>query len=176
MWARCLRDAPGVWQRNAELLGRMPELAAAFTAAAVSEDHVDAVATARRRVDASVRQAFDSLDGDITAYAAAHTPDQLAEHLRFVQRRLERQLTRDLDLRRRRAVRVRKWIDKAGDYQLHGSFDPEMGARIFGAIDTAVDTLRAGNPASLVPGDDPRDALASDREFLAAHALTRLVI
>ncbi|MEJ7720408.1 MAG: hypothetical protein WKF58_08120 [Ilumatobacteraceae bacterium] len=153
----------------------MPELAAAFTAAAVSEDHVDAVATARRRIDRSVRQAFDSLDGDITAYAKAHTPDQLVEHLRFVQRRLERQLSRDLDLRRRRAVRVRKWIDKAGDYQLHGSFDPEMGARIFGAIDTAVDTLRAGNPASLVPGDDPDDALASDREFLAAHALARLV-
>jgi hypothetical protein len=160
---------------NADLLMRMPELAAAFTAAAVSEDHVDAVATARRRIDRSVRQAFDSLDGDITAYAKAHTPDQLVEHLRFVQRRLERQLSRDLDLRRRRAVRVRKWIDRAGDYQLHGSFDPEMGARIFGAIDTAVDTLRAGNPASLVPGDHPRDALASDREFLAAHALTRLV-
>ncbi len=60
--------------RNAELLGRMPELAAAFTAVAVTEDHVDAVATARRRVDSSVRQAFDSLDSDITAYAKAHTP------------------------------------------------------------------------------------------------------
>ncbi len=161
--------------RNAELLGRMPGLAAAFGAAAVSEDHVDAVATARRRIDRSVRQAFDSLDGDITAYATAHTPDQLAEHLRFVQRRLERQLTRDLDLRRRRGVRASKWIDTAGVYQLHGSFDPEMGARIFGAIDTAVDTLRAGNPGSLVPGDHPNDALASDREFLAAHALARLV-
>jgi len=56
--------------RNAELLGRMPELAAAFTAVAVTEDHVDAVATARRRVDSSVRQAFDSLDADITGYAA----------------------------------------------------------------------------------------------------------
>jgi hypothetical protein len=72
-------------------------------------------------------------------------------------------------------VRVRKWIDKAGDYQLHGSFDPEMGARIFGAIDTAVDTLRHANPGSLVPGENPNDPLGSDREFLAAHALTQLV-
>jgi len=46
--------------RNAELLGRMPELAAAFTAVAVTEDHVDAVATARRRVDASVRHTSGS--------------------------------------------------------------------------------------------------------------------
>ena len=59
-----------------------------------------------------------------------------------MQRRLERQLSRDLDLRRRRAVRVRKWIDKAGDYQLHGSFDPEMGARIFGCHRRLHDTVR----------------------------------
>ncbi|MBA3801893.1 MAG: hypothetical protein H0X22_03175 [Acidimicrobiia bacterium] len=161
--------------RNAELLGKMPALASALRSAAITDDHVNAVAVARRRVDPSVRPGFDALDDRLATYAAGHNPDQLAEHLKFVQRGLERQLTRDLDLRRRRGVRVSKWIDRAGIYQLHGSFDPEMGARIFGAIDTAVDTLRAGNPASLVPGDDPDDPLAADREFLAAHALARLV-
>ena len=141
----------------------------------MSEDHVDAVATARR-IDAAVRGGFDALDGELAEYARTHTPDRLVGHLRFVQRRLERQLTSDVNLRRRGGVRVSKWIDKAGIYQLHGSFDPEMGSRIFGAIDTAVDTLRTGNPGSLVPGEDPHDPLGSDREFLAAHALGRLVI
>lgn len=160
--------------RNAELLARMPVLAGAVRAASVTDDHVEVVAIARRRLDPAVRSRFDALDDEITSCALHHTPDRLAEQLRFLQRRLERDHTREGDVRRRRAVRVAKWIDRDGAYQMHGTFDPEMGSRIFGAIDTAIERLRH-QTASLVPGGNPNDPLASDREFLGAHALARLV-
>lgn len=160
--------------RHADLLGRMPHLAAALKSGAVTDGHIDAVATGRRRIDAALRTALDAEDEAITRYAIRHSPDQLTERLAWIGRRLERSHTRDLDMRRRRAVRLTKRVDPDGMHQLHATFDPETGERIFGALDTAIEALRQ-HPERVVPGEDPRDPLCTDREFLGAHALYRLI-
>jgi hypothetical protein len=161
--------------RHAELLRRMPTLSAALRAGKVTDDHVDVLASARRRLDPGLRGELDGLDAELTRAASRRTPDELALHLRFVVRRLEAAESRDLDLRRRRACRLSKHVDSAsGMYKLSGTFDPETGARIFSAIDITADSLRQ-HPRGLLRGDDPNDPLATEPEFLAAHALARLV-
>ena len=159
---------------HAELLGRMPLLAAAVAAGTVSDDHVAAVATARRRVDPALRTELDRADEEITALAATHSPDALADRLRWLTSRIERQHQRQRSQRQARQARLTKWIDHDGMYQLRGAFDPDLGARIFTAVDTAVEALRQ-HPESLVPGHDPTDPLGVEPTFLAAHALAKLV-
>ena len=159
---------------HAELLGRMPSLAAAVAAGTVSDDHVAAVATARRRVDPALRTELDRADEEITALAATHSPDALADRLRWLTSRIERQHQRQRSQRQARQARLTKWIDHDGMYQLRGAFDPDLGARIFTAVDTAVEALRQ-HPESLVPGHDPTDPLGVEPTFLAAHALAKLV-
>ncbi len=159
---------------HAELLGRMPLLASAVAAGTVSDDHVAAVATARRRVDPALRTELDRADEEITALAATHSPDALADRLRWLTSRIERQHQRQRSQRQARQARLTKWIDHDGMYQLRGAFDPDLGARIFTAVDTAVEALRQ-HPESLVPGHDPTDPLGVEPTFLAAHALAKLV-
>ncbi|CAN5543231.1 hypothetical protein BH18ACT3_BH18ACT3_13970 [soil metagenome] len=59
--------------RHAELLRRMPTLSAALRAGKVTDDHVDVLASARRRLDPGLRGELDGLDAELTGAASRRT-------------------------------------------------------------------------------------------------------
>jgi len=161
--------------RHVELLRLLPRVAAALGAGRLVEGHLAVLATARRRLDPALRNEFDGHDAGFAAAGGGLSPDRFKRHIALLVRQLEASMAQQLDIRRRRACRLSKHVDAiSGMYRLSGEFDPETGARLFGAIDATVNRLRQ-HPESLIPGDDPHDPLGTEPEFIAAHALARLV-
>ncbi|MBA2388131.1 MAG: hypothetical protein H0V69_13715 [Acidimicrobiia bacterium] len=162
--------------RHAEILRRFPHVAAVLAAGEFSEAHLDALILARRRIDPALRDAFDALDARLAKAAVRRSVDEFRQELTMIVRNIEADHRVGRDLQQRRSIRLGRWIDAVtGMYCLRGQFDPETGNRIFASVDTEIDALRAAGTTRLVPGDDPNDPLAAEPEFLAAHALARLI-
>ena len=162
--------------RHAEVLRHFTQVAARLSAGDLSDGHVEVLVAARRRIDPMLRDTFDALDARLAKSAVRRSVDEFRHELTMIVRSLEADHTVERDLRQRRSVRLGRWIDPVtGTYCIRGQFYPELGNRIFGAIDAEIEGLRAAGTSRLVPGDDPGDPLAGEPEFIAAHALANLI-
>jgi hypothetical protein len=157
--------------RRAEALGAAPALAAALEAGALSAGHVDAFAAAARRAGPNGRAALADRQRGLAALAATESPEEFAVACRRVAVLADDEGGVGEADRQRRATRLHRWHDEAtGMYRLAGAFDPELGVRIWRAIDHAV---AANYPAHQRPDTTPDGPDAGDH--LAALALADLI-
>ena len=151
-------------ERRAKVLERATRFGEALAAGTVGSEHADALANATCKLDDTVAAEFFAREDALLDRASGTTPEQFARHCRDLARRLERDQGLSREQQQRRETRLTRTITPDGMYRLTGVFHPELGARIFTAIDHEV--------ASLVSASGDR---SDDRTALAAEALGNLV-
>ncbi len=151
-------------ERRAKALGKTKEFGDALAEGKVSAEHADALANATAKLDDKLTDQFFERESELLAKASASTPEQFSRHCHQLASRLERDEGLARNAQQRRDTRVTRKIASDGMYHLHGVFHPELGARIWKALDDEV--------ATLVSGSGDRGV---DRTELAAAALENLV-
>lgn len=167
-------------RRRAKVCDDTPALGEAAQAGSVSGAHLDVIARLLDRLDSQLAGAFRALDDEITAMAQQLGVEDFEQWCRRRLTRLSAEVGRARHERQQRDTHLRRWTDiSTGMYRLTGAFHPELGARLFAAIDAHINDLRAaGADPALLPGD-PLGPLADqydNRDHLAAHALARAVL
>jgi len=151
-------------ERRAKALGKTKEFGDALAEGKVSAEHADALANATAKLDDKLTDQFFERESELLAKASASTPEQFARHCHQLATRLERDEGLARNAQQRRDTRVTRKIASDGMYHLHAVFHPQLGARIWKALDDEV--------ATLVSASDDRGV---DRTQLAAAALENLV-
>ncbi len=137
---------------------------------ATTAGHIDAVTRAARKLpEARRRELLDRADA-LADVAGASTVEQFAKRVALEVTRIESGDGMDRLERQRRATRLRSWVDDDGMWNLRGRFDPVTGVRLDAKLHSAVEALFA----EATPPGCPDDAIEK-QQFLAAHALTRLL-
>jgi hypothetical protein len=146
-------------------LDEVPALAEAMADGDVGAEHADALANATCRLDQQTRAAVLADESSLVARASSSTPEQFARHCRHLVDQVSRGQGVERAERQRSATFVRRSIDPlSGMYRLQAELHPELGARVFNALDTET--------AALVAAGGDRSV---DRCRLAAEALGNLV-
>jgi len=152
-------------ERRAKALEQAPSFGDALANGAVGAEHADALANATTSLDDDTKNAFFGHEQSLLGEARNSTPEQFRRHCRDLLDRIRRQHGVERAERQRAQTSLRRSIDaRTGMYRLNAEFHPELGARIFGAIDAEV--------AALVAAGDDRQV---DRNRVAADALGNLV-
>lgn len=151
-------------ERRSKTLGKTTQFGDALADGTVTAEHVDALANATARLDESLTEQFFGHESDLLAKATTSTPEQFSRHCRNLATKLERDEGLARNERQRRETCLSRTIDRDGMYALRGRFHPELGERIWKAIDHEV--------AAMVAQTGDREA---DRNRLAAEALGNLV-
>jgi hypothetical protein len=151
-------------ERRAKSLAKTKAFGEALAQGTVSAEHADALANATAKLDDKLTEQFFEREPELLAKATASTPEQFSRHCRQLATKLERDEGLARNVQQRRDTRVTRKIGHDGMYHLHGAFHPELGARIWKAIDHEV--------ASLVGATGDREV---DRSHLAGEALGNLV-
>ena len=158
--------------RRSKALEDAPGFADALTHGAVTAGHADALANATDRLDDTTRSSFFDHEDSLLTCAATSTPEQFGRHCRDLVNRLTRGQGIERAERQRRNTSLRRSIDPVtGMYRLNGELHPELGARVFTALDLEIVALVAA-------ADDGRsdgEGRSVDRNHLAAHALANLI-
>ncbi|MDQ3739181.1 MAG: HNH endonuclease [Actinomycetota bacterium] len=139
---RPAREARAATKR-AKICDRLPQLGQALADGEVTGAHVDAVAQLADGLD---EQAHERLAGVAEALVADAARQPISTFERAC-RELKDHLSIDdgiETLKRQQAnTKVRRWINRTtGMYHLHAELDPESGAKMFGALDAHIATLR----------------------------------
>jgi hypothetical protein len=158
---------------RAGLLGEVPELASAVESGRVGVAHADAVVRAVSGVEAEVRERMLGQGSWLAREAGLRTPEQLE---RLVRREAELLAAPDEPVdrlaRQRERSSVRRWVDRDGMHHLRAELDAERGARVFRALDVAVEAVfHRAHPEEV--GRAPSAGVANER--LAADALVEVV-
>ena len=151
-------------QRRAKALSRTKAFGEALARGTVTAEHADALANATAKLDDAVTEQFFGREHELVSKAAGTTPEQFARHCHQLATKLERDEGLARNDQQRRETRLSRKIGADGMYDLRGRFHPELGARIWKALDH--------EEASLVAAAGERDV---DRSQLAAEALGNLV-
>lgn len=152
-------------ERRAAVLEQATGFADALGAGAVAAEHADVLAQALGRLDEPERASLLAHEQTLLAHAETSTPESFARHCRALAASLGDRQGVEQDSRQRRDTRLAQRVEAAsGMHVLSGRFHPELGARIFAAIDAQAAALHSDGACS--------DA---DRERLAAEALGLLV-
>ncbi|HZB40452.1 MAG TPA: DUF222 domain-containing protein [Ilumatobacter sp.] len=151
-------------ERRAKALAKTKQFGDALAEGKVSAEHADALANATARLDDELSLQFFGLEAELLAKATASSPEQFSRHCHQVVGKLERDQGLARAEQQRRDARVTRKIANDGMYHLHGVFHPELGARVWNALDREV--------ASLLSGSDDRQV---DRSHVASEALGNLV-
>ena len=180
------RDAHQVAERG-RVIEAIPELGTRLAAGAVSANHVDVVARATRRLEPDARVRLLAKADELVEMAELVAPEVFERHCTV----LARQASEDDGLgefeRQRRATRLKKWVNQhTGMYVINGEFDPELGGKVFTALDREIEARwraaqddghsahdRSADDRSA--GDGPMPDTVRSNEQLAAHALAGLV-
>jgi hypothetical protein len=137
---------------------------------ATTAGHIDAVTRVARSMPEALRcQLLDRADA-LADVAGVSTVDQFAKRVALEARRIESGDGMDRLERQRRATRLRSWVDDEGMWNLRGRFDPVTGVGLDAKLHATVEALFAEQ----TPPGCPDDAIEK-QQFLAAHALTRLL-
>ena len=150
--------------RRAGAIADAPALGDALAAGAVSAGHVDAFAAAADRASPAGRAALVDQQQSLASRAAAQTPEEFGVACRRIVALADDDGGVGEFERQRRATRLRRWIDDGtGMFRLAGEFDPELGVRLWRAIDHTIGTnYPAGqHPDSTPDGPDAHDHLAA---------------
>ena len=157
--------------RRAAVLTEAPALGDALAAGAVSAGHVDVFGEATRRASTTGRAALVERQDALAGLAVTQSPEEFAHTCRRITVLADDDGGLSEFQRQRRATRLRRFIDDAtGMFNLHGQFDPELGTRIWRAIDH---TVQVNYPPDQPPDSTPDGPDAADH--LAALALTDIV-
>jgi hypothetical protein len=151
-------------EQRAKTLTQAPALGDKLAAGEVTTAHADALTNAASGLDEQTRAELFGMHADLAADAAHMTPEQFGRSVRDTIRFIERDHGIERDRRQRRDTRLTKTIDRDGMYILNGRFHPELGHKIFNAIDAET--------AKLVKQGGDRSA---DRRSIAADALGNLI-
>ena len=173
--ARCsgmsLRDAARHKRRAGAIAAGGFE--AALAAGEVTGEHVDRLATISEQLAGPLRAKLFARSGELLAHATAHDPVRFERHVRDVVQRLEIAGGATRVERQRAATRLRMRVNPVtGMYDVHGSLEPLLGARLQRAIDLHVTAMIARGEAA---GDPDYLERRVDREQLAALALVELI-
>ena len=157
--------------RRAATITAAPALRDALAAGAVSAGHVDVFTEATRRASATGRAALVERQQSLAGLAATQSPEEFAHTCRRITVLADDDGGLSEFQRQRRETRLRRFIDDTtGMFKLHGQFDPELGTRIWRAIDH---TTATNYPPDRHPDSTPEGPEAGDH--LAALALADLV-
>ena len=157
--------------RRGEVLEEAPAIGAALTVGAVSAGHVDAYASVARSASSHGRAALVERQQSLALRATTESPEEFAVSCRRVVAMADDDGGISEQEQQRRATRLRRWIDEStGMYRLGGALDPELGVRIWRAIDHTVAT---NYPDGYHPDSTPDGPEAYDH--LAALALADLI-
>jgi hypothetical protein len=165
------RDAQRV-ERRAVVVEQAPQLGVALRSGEIGAAHVDAVASAAGRLDESLRASFFEHEPEIVRTAASSSPEELARYCGRLADRVAADEGVARAERQRQLTSLRRSIDQTtGMYRLHAELHPELGHRLWMALDAEVDARAA---AAVTSGD--RDgAVEMSRDRVAAEALVDLV-
>ena len=150
--------------RRGEVLDRAPALGDALAAGAVSAAHVDAFGNAVQRAGEAGRAALVDRQQPLAARAATESPEEFAVSCERVAALADDDGGIEAARRQRRATRLRRWRDEAsGMFKMYGEFDPELGVRLWRAIDHAAATNYPEDrrPDSTPDGPDAAEHLAA---------------
>src|SRR5262245_36012240 len=151
-------------ERRAKALERAKSFGDALAAGQVSAEHADALANLTGKLDDTVKDEFFEHEATLLDRATTSSPEQFSRHCRDLITRLERDGGLARNEQQRRDTRVTRKVTPDGMHHLNGVFHPELGAKIFKALDDEVAKLvAAGNDRSI------------DRTQLAAEALGNLI-
>lgn len=153
-------------ERRARVLRDTPQLADALDEGAITEGHADALASACAKASDEVRERVLRRQRQLTDQATKLSPEKFRKFCDRQVQNAERDEGIDRDEQQRRNTRLRSWVNsETGMRHIAGEFNPELGSRIWNAVDAEV--------AAAVMGDDATRVV--DRDVLAAEALGRLV-
>jgi hypothetical protein len=169
--AKCSLGQANRAKERSETLAATPDLAAALDDGAITSGHIDALTRASKQLDDEQRnELFERVEG-LVDVAAAATIDQFGQRVRLEAKKLQRLSAEDRLERQRRNTRLSMWTDEEGMWNLRGRFDPVTGIKLSASIDNTVQALFAEQIPDLCPTDP-----TEKQKFLAAHALTRLLV
>ncbi|TFH19536.1 MAG: HNH endonuclease [Acidimicrobiales bacterium] len=157
-------------RERAETLDATPRLAEVLGEGATTAGHIDAVTRAARKLPEARRgELLDRADA-LANVAAVSTVEQFAKRVALEAQRIESGDGMDRLERQRRATRLRSGVDDEGMWNVRGRFDAVTGVRLDAKLHATVEALFSES----TPQGCPDDAIEK-QQFLAAHALTRLL-
>jgi hypothetical protein len=151
-------------ERRAKALAKTKEFGDALADGKISAEHTDALANATAKLDDKLTEQFFERESELLTKATSSSPEQFSRHCHQLASRLERDEGLARNAQQRRDTRLTRKIANDGMYHLQGVFHPELGARIWKALDDEL--------ATLVSASGDRGV---DRTQLAAEALENLV-
>ncbi len=160
-------------ERRSRAIDDAPSFGDALATGAIGAEHVDALANATSKLDDEVRYAVLDCEADLLDDARSMTPEKFGRSCRDLVRRLERDQGLERNRRQRRDTFLSRRLNPStgmieGRFSLH----PELGNRIFGAVDREVAAMVADGTRRGEPDFVDRTV---DRRRLAAEALGNLV-
>jgi hypothetical protein len=156
-------------ERRSKALTAQPALAASLTNGELSAGHIDAIAAAAARLSSGALDRFNARMGDMVEVGAMSAVDGFQRYVEGIADLARNDEGLERAEQQRRNTRLRKWQDhETGMFHLSGQFDPELGTRIFSAIDAATLGLKNRPEFSDIEADQ-RDAQALADLVLGAH-------
>ena len=159
------REARDVVERK-NVAAASPPIAAGLAAGLITGAHVDAFGRALAIAPAVAEHA-----ADLVRVASVTSPADFEQHCK----RLAAVLAPDDGIerfeRQRRATKLKRWIDEAtGMYKMYGEFDPELGEKLWRAINRHVEAMFHDKHPDTAPADP-----GERNDHLAALALVAAV-
>jgi hypothetical protein len=160
-------------ERRSKTINNAPGFGAALAEGAIGAEHVDQLATATAKLDDDVRAALFGMQDELLKSARNETPEKFGQTVRDKARTLEA----DNGIERNRQQRKQTFIShrvnhESGMHEGRFAFHPELGSRIFSAIDRQVArAIKAGAKR----GESEFVNRTFDRNQVAAEALGTIV-
>ena len=150
---RSTRETRAASDRS-EVCEQMPGFETALADGEVSSSHVDAVANASKGLDDAGRERLGELQDALLGFARIEPVGVFERRCRLLSKRLAGdEGESELD-RQKRAVSVRRWVDKpSGMHHTHLTLDPERDAKLWSAIDAQLATLKQADGNAGTPID-----------------------
>ncbi len=157
--------------KRAAAIEALPQFGVALADGAVSAAHVDVIASAIGKLDATERDSFAKRGDFLSEIAARSTPGEFARTVRTEAMRCQRGDGLERLQRQKKATYLKTWIDQAsGMFCLHGEYDPETGARIHARLTQTIEKLFHDK----TPDNAPTDPI-DKQHHLRAIALIALI-
>jgi hypothetical protein len=132
----------------------------------VTPDHVDGYASATAKASDEVKAKLARRQKHLTEQAKKLTPERFRKYCERQVQDAERDQGLDRDEQQRKATRLRSWINaETGLRHIAGAFHPELGSRIWTAVEAEIAKTMMANESNRL----------LDRDQVAAQALGRLV-
>ncbi|MET0666864.1 MAG: DUF222 domain-containing protein [Acidimicrobiales bacterium] len=163
---------PGKAKRRTETanqLGQLPKTQDALENGAITDEHAEAIATARSKADASARAALDAHEAELAAGAGESAFEFRKRLDQFVKRHCEDD-GRSAWERMKAKNRLRAWKNRDGMTQIAGELDPEWGRIVTAELNRRSEELFRRDHQDH-PDDQPVPVEERSNEHRLAEAL-----